>query len=118
MTGLTLPIKFILAFVLGMVIGNERQLHEKYTSNEKVAIPSILRLRIFSLISVAGLLVGILYEKYLALDMFIGASCLLQVLIFYILDSRRTKDTGISTEFALLYSFLIGEDLFLPQQRP
>lgn len=105
---LPIALKFIIAFLLGSVIGIERQLNEKKTVDVKNRPAAILGLRTFSLVSILGAIVGVLYGNYSGLSLIISTGFLFLLLSFYILDSRQTRDPGITTELALLFSFLIG----------
>jgi uncharacterized membrane protein (DUF4010 family) len=51
----------------------------------------------------------ILYEKFLPFAIILSATVCAYLGILYILDTLKTKDTGITTEFALLYAFVIGQ---------
>lgn len=101
-------LKLIITFVIGAVIGLEREINEK-----KILIPTqkpvaILGLRTFSLSSALGFLAGILYPNFLFISAAITFSFFALSIVFYMLDSLSTKDTGITTELALIYSFLTG----------
>ncbi|MCL4366426.1 MgtC/SapB family protein, partial [Patescibacteria group bacterium] len=108
MESLGLPLKLIIAFVIGAVIGLEREINEKKnTSFDKKPI-AILGVRTFSLASILGCMAGILYTNFLFLSIAIAAAFFALVIAFYVLDSLSTKDNGITTELGLFYSFLIG----------
>lgn len=101
-------LKLVLTFVIGAVIGLEREINEK-----KILVPTqkpvaILGLRTFSLSSALGFLAGILYPGFLFVSAAITFAFFTLSVVFYILDSLATKDTGITTELALVFSFLIG----------
>ncbi len=105
---LNIPLKLIISFVIGAVIGTEREVsHRRIDPNSNDPTP-IIGLRTFSLASTLGSLVGILYKDYLFLSIILASAFFSLALIFYIRDSASTKDTGITTELSLFYSFLIG----------
>ncbi len=108
MEGLSIPIKIALAMILGAVIGLEREINEKKSLDPHKKPIAILGLRSFSLISGLGALTGILSAEYLLISLIISSSFLLLLIAFYILDSQKTQDFGITTELAMIYSFMIG----------
>lgn len=100
--------KLFLAFVLGAVIGLEREVNEKDVTPLKGKPTARVGLRSFSLISALGLVVGLLYAKFLGLALLIGGAYFILLIVFYILDGKKTQDYGITTEIAMIYCFLIG----------
>jgi len=109
-----IPIRLIISFILGAVIGLEREVNEKKTQRPGTKPQAVLGLRSFSLITSLGTIVGFLYPSFTSLSLLIGAGMVSLFVIFYILDTNLTKDTGITTEFAMLYSFTIGILLAIP----
>jgi uncharacterized membrane protein (DUF4010 family) len=110
MDNFEIPFKVLLGFILGGVIGLEREINEKkdlITSKGKFNT-AILGLRTFSLVGGLGSLAGFLYFERLIFFVILSVAFIALLLTFYILDSIRTKDYGVTTEFALLFSFLIG----------
>lgn len=109
MEGFDWPLKFILSFVLGAVIGLEREINEKkVVKGEAKTKAAIIGLRTFSLVAGMGTLVGLFYPTF-PLIAVLGASILfLLILVYYIFDSWKTLDLGFTTELALIYSFVIG----------
>ncbi len=108
MEGLAIPLKLILSLVLGAVIGLERELNEKKTIRPGEKPQAVLGLRTFSLITVLGALSGFLYHQFLWISILLTAASFIFFLVFYIVDTFHTKDTGITTELALFFSFMIG----------
>lgn len=106
MNELDVSLKLLISFILGAVIGIEREINEKNLIKGKSV--SVVGLRSFALIASIGGIVGILYSQFIALSVLIGGSFLILSLIFYILDTNNTKDTGITTEIAMLFTFIIG----------
>lgn len=103
-----LVLKFILAFVIGAVIGLEREINEKKALGFGQKPVAVLGLRSFSLAAALGGLVGILYTDFFLISAVITVAFFALSIVFYVLDSLSTKDTGITTELALIYSFLLG----------
>ncbi|MEN9328094.1 MAG: hypothetical protein RI947_902 [Candidatus Parcubacteria bacterium] len=108
MEPLVLPVQFILSFLLGAVFGLEREVNEKKGSPNREKPVAILGVRSFSLVSVLGTIVGLLYKDFMMLSLLIGGTFCLLLIVFYYLDSVETQNIGITTELALLYSFLTG----------
>lgn len=112
-----LPLRLILSFILGAVIGLEREINEKKDlphdlSKKPVAL---LGLRSFSMIAGLGTFTGILFSLN-PLLLFLPALVFGSLVVaFYILDSKNTQDFGITTELAILYAYLIGFLLTIPQ---
>lgn len=104
------PVRLLLAFILGAVIGLEREINERKDiigdkSDKKTAL---LGLRSFSLVAGLGAITGLLHFHYPILSAITAIGFVALLIAFYIFDSRLTLDIGITTEVALFYSFLIG----------
>lgn len=95
-----------LAFLLGAFIGLERQIHEK--SEHREGRNSFLGLRTFALITPLGALAGLIYPHNQVLFLIISVAFALLTLGYYVFDSFFSKDIGITTEIALIYSYIIG----------
>ena len=103
---------FLLAFLIGAAIGIEREVNEK--SGEYQQKPSAtLGLRTFSLVSVLGAIVGALIPSFLLIGVTLTAGFIALLLFFYFHEVAKTQDHGITTEIALLYTFIIGLLLIL-----
>lgn len=100
--------RILLGFVLGAVIGLEREVNEKKSVRQGKAPTAILGLRSFSLTTVLGVIIGFIYLKFVPLALLLGAAFFVLLLIFYYIDSRETRDHGLTTELAAIYSFVIG----------
>lgn len=108
MEPLSLPLKLIIAFIIGAVIGVEREINEKKSIGPNQKPTAILGLRTFALASTLGALVGVLYSNFLFISITIALAFFVLTIVFYVLDSLSTKDTGITTELSITFSFLIG----------
>ncbi|HLL61035.1 MAG TPA: DUF4010 domain-containing protein, partial [Candidatus Nitrosocosmicus sp.] len=69
---------------------------------------AVLGVRRFSLMTMLGAVTGFMYIKFAPLALIITAAFFIVLFIFYYLDSHSTKDYGVTTEIAALYSFIIG----------
>lgn len=109
MDGLEIPVKILIALALGAVIGLEREINEKKTATMGKKATATLGLRSFALTTGLGAIAGlsfILNAPYIGI--FIGLAALMLFAAFYIIDTLQTKETGITTEIALIYSFILG----------
>lgn len=100
--------KLLIGFALGAAIGIEREVNEKSKQNELAKPTALIGLRSFSMITVLGVITGILYSPLAGLSVLIGSAFLILLLVFYILDTLQTKDPGITTELAMIFAFVIG----------
>lgn len=106
---LDLPLKFILSFTLGALIGLEREINEKRNiENADGKKTAILGLRSFSLVAVLGTICGLIYPQFPLLSAILASLFGFILLMFYYLDSSREKDFGFTTEIAVIYSFVLG----------
>ena len=108
MENLSTPIQLILSFALGAAIGLEREINHRKGPNPKRSVTAIIGLRSFSLFGLFGCLIGILYQVASPIALMIGGAFLLLFLIYYYIDSTLTKDYGLTTEMAGIFSFLQG----------
>jgi uncharacterized membrane protein (DUF4010 family) len=92
---------------LGAFIGLEREVHEMH-EKKSVRHPAFLGLRTFTLTTMLGAITGCIYSAAPILFALITGSFFLLALAYYFFDSTNTKDIGITTEIALIYSFVIG----------
>lgn len=101
---------FFLSLALGALIGFEREINErKDLLTDKINVKvAILGLRSFSLVAGLGSIAGALIIPFPVMAAILFGIFGLLLLAFYIIDSKSTHDFGITTETALLYSFLIG----------
>lgn len=100
--------QLLMAFVLGAVIGLEREVNEKRSVKNSKTNRAILGLRTFSLAAGLGAVSGLLYPQFLPVSIFLFFSFIVIAASFYIFDSIYHKDIGITTEISLIYSFVIG----------
>jgi len=103
------PLKFIIAFALGAVIGLEREINEqKDIEADDKGKRAVLGLRSFSLVAGLGALTGAIITPFPVIAAILFAGFLGLLFIFYYLDTRETHDPGITTEIAVLYSYISG----------
>lgn len=101
---LILPIKLLLAALVGAVVGLERE-----SDGQGDSIGSAGGIRTYALISLLGALAGFFYSQnipslFLVVSIFIG----LLILAYYGVGSFITRKTGLTNEISLLFTFLFG----------
>ncbi len=106
--GLSIPVKLLLSLIIGAVIGLERESYEHSLTPDKKNKVGALGIRTFSLVTLLGCTAGLLYEKYLTLSLLINITFMLLVLAYYILGTIQIKDNGLTTEVAIIFSYLLG----------
>lgn len=103
-----IPIRLMISFLLGAVIGLEREINEKKVIKKGLKPQAVLGLRSFSIITSMGTIIGLLYTDFQGLSLLLAAGVLILFIVFYGIDTSISKDTGITTELAMIYSFIIG----------
>ncbi|MFA6424397.1 MAG: DUF4010 domain-containing protein [Candidatus Magasanikbacteria bacterium] len=94
--------KLVVALLFGAAVGLERE-------SSKQGEGSIGGIRTYSLISLLGALCGIFYINNLSIfSIVIAVAFVALTLIYYALGSYTTKDFGITSELAVLFTFVIG----------
>lgn len=99
-----IPVRLLLAVVLGSIIGLERETHKTKENELKVSVG----LRTFSLISLLGALAGVMYIQHLGIFIFASTVFGLMVIGYYVLQSIMTRDVGVTTELGMVMTYLIG----------
>lgn len=104
---LTFLTKIVVAILLGTAVGFER---ESYTSRNKKTLSERgnLGIRSYALISLLGVLSGLIYKTHIFLFLFIGLTFILLLVGYYIFTTLFHKDAGLTTEIAILLNFLLG----------
>jgi uncharacterized membrane protein (DUF4010 family) len=105
---LTHPVILLVSFILGGLIGLERQFNETGTEGKTHIPTAIVGVRTFSLIGALGAITGIAYAANVLLAGFIALTFLALLLFYYHEDSKHTLSYGITTELAMFYTYLLG----------
>jgi uncharacterized membrane protein (DUF4010 family) len=105
---LTPPLILIVSFIIGGLIGLERQFNERGSEGEKNQLTAVVGFRTFSLIATLGAIAGLIFSTNLILASFLGLTFFALLIMYYIFDSQKSHSYGITTELAMLYTFLIG----------
>lgn len=100
--------KILISLAMGAAIGLEREVHERTDKSPESSNIAMIGLRSFALITSLGAIAGILYTKYMGVFALISISVMLLLLIHYAFGSWMTKDTGVTTELAVIFSYIIG----------
>lgn len=101
-------VKLVLAFIIGAVIGLERERSVEKLQDINKEIYAPLGLRTFSLISTLGAIVGLMVAKFITLAILISSGLFIILIAYYIFHTIKTHDIGITTEISLIYSYIIG----------
>lgn len=105
---LSIPVKLILALIIGAVIGLERESYEdELTGGGDIRVGG-LGVRTFSLITLLGATAGLLQAEFFSLFIIINVTFMLLVLSYYIFGSILNKDNGFTTELAVIFAYLSG----------
>ncbi|MFA9289293.1 MAG: MgtC/SapB family protein [Weeksellaceae bacterium] len=111
---LTVGLKLLISLVIGAAIGLEREIHERHeapvdknnqTPQERIAF---LGIRTLSLTTALGTVAGLLYADYFSLFMLINIVYMVLLGVHYIFSCWITKDIGITSEVAAIFTYLIG----------
>jgi hypothetical protein len=95
---------FVIALLIGVAIGMEREINEKKSSYKRQ--PAALHgVRTFSLAAILGGIAGMLFPSYPPVSLFICIFFGILLVIAYALDVWITRDAGITTEIGLLFCF-------------
>lgn len=105
---LSVIVKLLLSLLLGMAIGLERESYEQQIDKTKRSGIGSLGVRSFALITSLGAVAGIVFQSYFNLFLLISATFSALLIIYYVLGSLSSKDNGMTTELAILWSYLIG----------
>ncbi len=108
----TIVFKLILALLMGAFIGLEREFHVR-GGLKKSGRTSFMGLRTFTLATGLGAIAGLCYHAAPVLFAITAGTFFLFTLGYYFFDSYLTRDIGITTETALIYSFVLGAFLTL-----
>jgi uncharacterized membrane protein (DUF4010 family) len=112
MLELASPIKLLLSLLIGAAIGLERESYEHFKNSDfskrEKDKQGSLGVRTFSLITTLGTLAGLLRPDFPDLFITINIVFLVLLVAYYITGSILIKDNGITTEMAVIFSYLIG----------
>ncbi|MDQ3239616.1 MAG: MgtC/SapB family protein [bacterium] len=112
MDNISLTVQLIIALLLGAAIGIEREVNNKdEVGRVSKRLYASLGLRTFSLVSLLGATTAALYSTMPVVSGIITAGFLLITCIYYYVDTLKDDLSGITTEIALIFSFLIGVSL-------
>jgi len=106
---LSIPIKLLLSLLLGIAIGFERESYEFKIKKDEKDMVGGLGIRSYALITTLGTVAGILKQNgHFSFFLIISIAFMTLLISYYIIGSLFTKDNGVTTELAILWSFLIG----------
>jgi len=100
----TIAFKLFLSLLFGSAVGLERE-----SGKQKIESSAAGGIRTFSLISLLGGVCGVFYLHNLVIfSIFIFAVLACIILAYYIIGFYSSKELGITSELAILFTFLIG----------
>lgn len=105
---LTILAKIAISLILGAAVGFERESYENLTNKTRNSGRGSLGVRSYALISLLGVLSGIVYRTHLVIFMLVAAIFFLLLLMYYFLGSWQSKDNGMTTELAILLTYILG----------
>lgn len=105
---LSVTLKLILSLFLGIAIGLERESYERRTNQTPNSGRGSLGIRSYALITTLGTVAAFCLNSHLSLFLLISVTFSVLLVSYYILNSLFTKDHGLTTELAILWSYLIG----------
>lgn len=100
--------KIIISLILGAAVGFERESYENLTNKTRNSGRGSLGVRSYALISLLGVLSGIIYQTHLTLFILVTTIFFLLLLMYYFLGSWLSKDNGMTTELAIILTYLFG----------
>lgn len=100
--------KIMIALLLGAAVGFERESYENHTNRSRTSGRGSLGVRSYALISLLGVLSGILYASHIVIFILFVSAFVLLLLGYYVIGSLSSKDNGVTTELAILLCFLFG----------
>lgn len=105
---MSLSIKLLISLLIGVAIGLEREAYERKTSTTPSSGVGSLGIRTYMLITTLGTMAAILMDQYFSLYLVISITFAVLLVSYYILGSVFKKDNGLTTDIAILWSYIIG----------
>lgn len=105
---MSIGLKLLISLILGAVIGLERESYERKIDKTSESGKGSLGVRSFSLITTLGAVAGLVYFSHFPLSMLISVTFMVMLQAYYIIGSLFTRDNGITTELAIVFSYLVG----------
>lgn len=100
--------RLVLPFLLGVAVGFERSATDLGKTSKKAHESHNVGVRTFSFVSLLGALTGFFVGVVTPMALVLAAGVVALILVYYYLQGKETGDTGITTELALLFSFVSG----------
>lgn len=105
---MSIPIKILIAILLGAFIGLERESYEHKTDKTPLSGLGSPGIRTYSLISLLGAIAGVLLNSFFAFSLSITICFFVITVVYYILGTLYSKDAGFTTELAILFTYILG----------
>ncbi len=98
----------LISLLIGAAIGLEREAYEKKTDTTPTSGVGSLGIRTYALITTLGTTAALLMHDYFSLFLLVSATFMVLLVAYYVLGSLFSKDNGMTTDIAILWSYLIG----------
>jgi len=105
---MSIPLKLIIAILLGAFIGLERESYERRTDKTPTSGLGSPGIRTFSLITLLGAIAGVLFHSFPVFSLSITICFFIITIAYYILGTIASKDAGFTTELAILFTYILG----------
>lgn len=105
---ISIPIKLLISVLLGASIGLEREAYEKKVEGLHKQERGNLGVRSYALITTLGTIAAVLSKDFFSLYLIISITFGVLLVAYYLLGSWFTKDHGLTTDIAILWSYVIG----------
>lgn len=105
---LSVSVKLLISLLLGAAIGLEREAYERKINTSPTSGVGSLGVRTYALITTLGTVAAILMKDYFSLYLLVSITFFVLLVAYYILGSLFMKDNGLTTDIAILWSYLIG----------
>lgn len=105
---LSIPVKLIISLLIGAAIGLEPEAYERNTNTSSSSGVGSLGIRTYALITTLGTVAAILMQDYFSLYLLVSITFAVLLIAYYVLGSLFIKDNGLTTDIAILWSYLIG----------
>jgi uncharacterized membrane protein (DUF4010 family) len=111
---LSIFVQCLLALLLGAVIGFERESYEHEVDRTATVGRGSLGVRTYALVALLGAISTIVTPIHFGLFLLIAVTFVGFLVSYYIFGSITNKDHGLTTELAILFAFLIGAMIGIP----
>jgi uncharacterized membrane protein (DUF4010 family) len=105
---MSILMKLIVSLLLGAAIGLERESYERKVDKTKTSGKGSLGVRSYILITTLGTVASSISAEYFSLYLLISVTFAVLLVAYYVIGSFVIKDHGLTTDLAILWSYVIG----------